>query len=338
MLFTVTYRAKDGALREERIEAASRAECVAECRRRGISGITGISGKSGTSGISGASGRSGISGASGRSGTFGKLRLAIGAALAIAIAGGAWWWFGRDEEKPKIASVQPQVAKKPRMETPQTRKSVEVPAQGQGAVAATNKVDTAAAKKDRGEYVDERGIRRTANGLRIRTGEPARKIKLGYEAHRRFKNMCDEHIAGLLEIVPGRMVFGRMEFGKKFVEDFKASLNDKIEILDTDSEYDKQLKRDVIATREELEAAMQRGEDIGKLLTDARNQLQEIGRYREELKKRFYEYRKEGTHSVEELQDFVKAANVMLEEQGAKPIRLSSLLLRNLKQQQGESK
>ena len=30
MTFTVTYRAKDGALREECVEAASRAECVAE--------------------------------------------------------------------------------------------------------------------------------------------------------------------------------------------------------------------------------------------------------------------------------------------------------------------
>ena len=36
MIFTVTYRAKDGALREECVEAASRAECVAECRQRGI--------------------------------------------------------------------------------------------------------------------------------------------------------------------------------------------------------------------------------------------------------------------------------------------------------------
>ena len=36
MTFTVTYRAKDGALREERVDAANRAECVAECRKRGI--------------------------------------------------------------------------------------------------------------------------------------------------------------------------------------------------------------------------------------------------------------------------------------------------------------
>ena len=59
MTFTVTYRAKDGALREERVEAASRAECVAECRRLGIA-PTGIKeGKPRKPGDSGKSGKSG---------------------------------------------------------------------------------------------------------------------------------------------------------------------------------------------------------------------------------------------------------------------------------------
>ena len=37
MVFTVTYRGKDGALHDEVIDAADRAGCVAECRKRGIS-------------------------------------------------------------------------------------------------------------------------------------------------------------------------------------------------------------------------------------------------------------------------------------------------------------
>ena len=37
MLFTVTYRGKDGALHDETVEAADRAGCVVECRKRGIS-------------------------------------------------------------------------------------------------------------------------------------------------------------------------------------------------------------------------------------------------------------------------------------------------------------
>ena len=36
MTFTVTYRGADGAMCEEAVEAAGRAECVAKCRRRGI--------------------------------------------------------------------------------------------------------------------------------------------------------------------------------------------------------------------------------------------------------------------------------------------------------------
>ena len=58
MTFTVTYRAKDGALREERVEAASRAECVAACHEWGIT-PTGIrEGRSGKSAAS-PSGRDG---------------------------------------------------------------------------------------------------------------------------------------------------------------------------------------------------------------------------------------------------------------------------------------
>ena len=52
MTFTVTYRAKDGALREERVEAASRAECVAKCRRRGIAPTKIAEGRSGKSAAS----------------------------------------------------------------------------------------------------------------------------------------------------------------------------------------------------------------------------------------------------------------------------------------------
>ena len=36
MIFTVTYRDQRGAKREEPIEAADRAACVAVCRARGI--------------------------------------------------------------------------------------------------------------------------------------------------------------------------------------------------------------------------------------------------------------------------------------------------------------
>ena len=36
MTFTVTWRGRDGGLREEAVEAASRAECFAQCKARGV--------------------------------------------------------------------------------------------------------------------------------------------------------------------------------------------------------------------------------------------------------------------------------------------------------------
>ena len=40
MTFTVKYRAIDGKMREECIEAASRSECVAKCKAQGIAPIS----------------------------------------------------------------------------------------------------------------------------------------------------------------------------------------------------------------------------------------------------------------------------------------------------------
>ena len=111
MNFTVRYRGRDGALREECIEAAGRAECMAECRKRGISPMGIVEGKSGKSGNSGYSGKTGKSG---KSGISGKHWVAIGVALAI-VAGGVWWWFGgrgatalpaERPEKPKVVKPQ----------------------------------------------------------------------------------------------------------------------------------------------------------------------------------------------------------------------------------------
>ena len=93
MTFTVTYRAKDGAVLEERIEAASRAECVAACRRRGIS-PTGI--KEGRSGKSTASPMGRDKRGPSRVGTGDSKRttarwMAVAVVAVVAIAGGVWW-------------------------------------------------------------------------------------------------------------------------------------------------------------------------------------------------------------------------------------------------------
>lgn len=120
MTFTVTYRVKDGALHEECVEAANRAERVAECRKRGIAPTKIVEGKR-------ANRRDGARpsrvGAEDNKRT--TARWIAAAVVVAAIAGGAWWWMGRGEEKPKTASVQQQGVKKPKAERPQKPRKAE---------------------------------------------------------------------------------------------------------------------------------------------------------------------------------------------------------------------
>ena len=101
MTFTVTYRGADGAMCEEAVEAAGRAECVATLKARGIVAVSIREGR--------ASARpgSGKSGASPRQKLFTPrfyLFVAIAAIAAIAL----WWWFAaRNGQKDAQERVPP---------------------------------------------------------------------------------------------------------------------------------------------------------------------------------------------------------------------------------------
>ena len=131
MTFTVTYRAKDGALREERVDAANRAECVAECRKRGIA-PTGI--REGGKGKGRDGARPSRVGAGDNKRT--TARRVAAAVVVAAIAGGVWWWMGRGQEKPKTASVQQRGPKKPKAEKPKAERAEQRPSVATNATAA----------------------------------------------------------------------------------------------------------------------------------------------------------------------------------------------------------
>ena len=142
MTFTVTYRAKDGALREERIEAASRAECVAVCRKRGIS-PTGI--REGSTGRD-KRGTSRVGGAGDNKRTTARWVAAV--VMVAAIAGGVWWWFGG-----RVATALPtEKPAKPKVVKPKKEKPPKV-SRAEEAPVATNKPLAPVAKKVYPYYV-----------------------------------------------------------------------------------------------------------------------------------------------------------------------------------------
>ena len=79
----------------------------------------------------------------------------------------------------------------------------------------------------------------------------------------------------------------------------------------------------VQALRQELLDASANGESIEKVLIDTRDQLQQLGLYRQELEERVLRMSEDGM-SQQDYNDLITAANKMLEERGSKPLELPS--------------
>ena len=121
MIFIVTYRGKDGALREESVEAADRAGCVAECHKRGISPTKIAEGGKGKGRDKRGTSRVGAAGDNKR--TTARWVAAV-VLIAAVVGGGVWWWSGRGVEKPTCS--QQQAVKKTKAEKPHKAVRTEV--------------------------------------------------------------------------------------------------------------------------------------------------------------------------------------------------------------------
>ena len=119
MVFVVKYRGRDGAMSEAEIEAADRAGCVAECRRRGISPMGILERKRGKSAAS-------PKGSPGQRRLTGKAAILAAVAL-IAVVGGVWLWVAtarEDASPPKMEKPAKPKVEKPKAEKPEAKEAV----------------------------------------------------------------------------------------------------------------------------------------------------------------------------------------------------------------------
>ncbi|MBQ3344080.1 MAG: hypothetical protein IJG84_19430 [Kiritimatiellae bacterium] len=139
-----------------------------------------------------------------------------------------------------------------------------------------------------------------------------------------FSNSADQKIAGLLLLEPGEMLVGDATslFGRGFTRAFLKSIETPIVVEEGDDQFTAELKRAVREAKKELKAKYDAGEDIGKLMLEEVRELQEIGLYREELKDQVAKFSRDKSQSEEDLGDFVKAANMLLESRGGKPLKM----------------
>lgn len=174
-------------------------------------------------------------------------------------------------------------------------------------------------------YITGYGVRYHTPNVITNTGSASRRMPWDVKP---FKYSTDRTIAVLINTEPGTGFVGTRPFDESFTKNFLKSLEEPIEILPDDSEAVKQLKKDVIATRADLKARHDKGEDIAKIVTDTQEELRQLGAYRQELQEQVMKLAQENTYTEKELDDLESAANEMLQKRGCSKLTMPEFLRR----------
>ena len=149
-----------------------------------------------------------------------------------------------------------------------------------------------------------------------------------------FENRSDNEIAGILMMKPGDAVVGTKRYDKWFTKQFLKTIETPITASEDDEPWQTELKGLVKQARLELKQAYDNGEDIAAIMTESRQQLQDLGKYKQAIRQLYAQNIKE-CKSEEELGELQKAVNIMLEEKGCAPMNFTPLTKMNLKKDKG---
>ena len=180
--------------------------------------------------------------------------------------------------------------------------------------------------------------RLAAEGKTVVTNKAGEEIVLARSRRRErprpayaiFKHESENKIAALITMEPGRQVFGTQIYNEKFVDDFMKSCESPIVIEDSDDEYTKRLKQDMIETKIELRQRMREGENICDIMSDTRKELQRLGMVKRNVERMMAEEIKTSAKDTYDVDDLVDAANALLEAQGISPLKLNPVLKRSI--------
>ena len=324
--FSVTYRGNDGKPSVIQIAAEDRQGVFQELAKRGISAIS-IEESTGR-----VKPRKPVSANGG-----GKPALAKGivaGVIVVAAAIGAWYFLSPKEQAPvekkekktsKIAEATPAPAASVKVEEP-APEPVQMVTNRHGKVVQKKKPDT---------YVDAAGVERYVKGNgRVPLKNPEKylvKSVVHPNAYPDFKHDSENEIANLLTIENGGMIFGDREYDKRFEQDFVQALMEPVEITEEDSDEDRRIKENVEAAKHEIAERIKNGENLADILTAERDEIRRLAQYKQQMEDIFHEQISTGEIQTEQdLDDFCKAVNTMLESKGIEPFKISGLMRRRL--------
>ena len=343
MTFTITYRAKDGSLQEECVEAASRAECVAECRRRGIAPTKIVEG-----GKRANRRQDGGVPSHGRDGARPEMKRRdaasprgwarwVAAVILAAVAGGVWWWMGREEPQPAPVE-KPAKAKeeKPKPQPPAPKPTPPPPPMAEKPEKKKNFVFT----NKVGRVVRDDKVTEDENGNLWFMGSPVPTVcagdgwlngrKLGTPEH--FKHPSENYWAQMVLSDLGGASSAPAELPKGLVRDMYAQLRTPVEIDKDDPPDVVQLKKDMIDLKAELAARVDAGEKLEDIMVQLQKDINYYASMREGYRDGLRILQKEDA-TAQEIKDYIDAANKILEQNGVKklnvPIRIKQKLLKH---------
>lgn len=154
-----------------------------------------------------------------------------------------------------------------------------------------------------------------------------------------FSNRADRDIAVLVNTPPGAFrIGGPQQFGRRFEQDFLESLKTPIVVSSEDDERTAALKRAVNAAKIELKQRYDAGEDIVAVMNEESKKLNELGLYREELRREASKAARGAKGDAEAESLVYEAANKMLAERGLAPLRTPVMLKHRMELQKNQKK
>lgn len=144
----------------------------------------------------------------------------------------------------------------------------------------------------------------------------------------RFKYHVEDEIATLLTIEPGGALFGTPHYDKRFEQDFINSLMEPVQINDEDSEQDKQLKREVEATKRDLVERIKAGENLAEIFTQTRDEIRRMAAVKRDIISLAREETSSREMSDEDVRTYYDAVNKMLEDKGLAPVNVNAVMRR----------
>ena len=327
MTFTVTYRGADGALRTEAVEAASRGDCLAQMKARGVS-VQGVEACAGKRASHGGDRREPIAGAGQNRNAAAWVLSVVCVLLAVGIG-----WYCLSVRHSSEAAIHDDGPKKPGAFAKEVKPAVapkEMVETGTNSTPPTKDEKRARQLKQIREKYGDNIPENLKPVVYFLENPPQQTFHPAKTKASIFKRRCEREIAEMIMTAPGTWFMRKPTFGERFDSDFKASLTEEIEFSDTDTPEQRELKKAVIDTKNELAARMEAGEKPSDAMNAFAGSMYDLGQYRRTLQDELGKIKRDASYSDKDIQDFVDVANKMLKEKGAQPIPMPKMVFRHI--------